>query len=116
MGQSKRCFVVTAMLAYIRLWHYARPHWPIHLKEETAIARLFAGLVVAVSLTAAPGVARADFPEQPGDNPQTACAALIFPNNGTITAFGQGPNADGRASATAEQLAEALLIDVCYGG
>ena len=77
--------------------------------------RVFALLVVGGSL-AAPQVAQADFPEQPGDNPQNACVALVYPNNGTITAFGQGPTADGAASATGEAIAEALLRDVCYGG
>jgi hypothetical protein len=58
-------------------------------------------LIPASGAVAAPG----EFPEQPGDHPATACAAVI--------SHGQGA---AHESATASGIVNALYDDACLGG
>ncbi len=59
------------------------------------------------SLAGAPGT---NFPEQPGDNVQGGCAAVVS-NPGT----GIGGQA-GHMSSTANGITGQLLADACFGG
>jgi len=75
--------------------------------------RLITTIVVSVATAAlAAGPALADagapgttFPEQPGTNPQTACAALVS-NSSALGA---------PRSATALTITNALFVDACFG-
>jgi hypothetical protein len=72
--------------------------------------------VVFMAVAASPAWADAGspgstFPEQPGDNGQTACASVTT-NPGT----GTGGAAGGVISPTAGAIVTGLITDACFGG
>ena len=70
-----------------------------------------AALMIATAGAALAGPPGTNFPEQPGNNVQNACTAVLS-NPGS----GPGGPAMTNASPTALVIVNALVVDACFGG
>jgi hypothetical protein len=76
----------------------------------------FLAAAVFMAVSASPALADAGapgttFPEQPGNNAETACVAVT-----TNPGSGVGGSTEGHISPTAAAITGGLIVDACFGG